>query len=234
MSTTSPCAIFNSARDSSAFLPVRLTDIWLSRSMIRGSLPVNLIITKVMNRKSFLLGLSAAGVVPFVSGHSLVHTLDSEAGTPVMLAPDLNNSYWYIGTLISILLSAKDTGGAFSLMHGYEIQGLEPPPHIHTREDESFYILEGEIIYTAGDRLLKATRGSWVFLPRNIEHSFRVITPRAEVLIHLSPGGFEKYFIEMSEPAAELVIPPMPQGPPDVRRIVETASRYGIRFPGIQ
>ncbi|NLD64388.1 MAG: cupin domain-containing protein [Bacteroidales bacterium] len=186
-----------------------------------------------MNRKSFLLGLSAAGIVPFVSGHSLLRNIDSETGTPVMLAPDLNNSYWYIGTLISILLSAKDTGGAFSLLHGYEIQGLEPPPHIHTQEDESFYILDGEITYTAGGKVMKATRGSWVFLPRNIEHSFRVMTPRAEVLIHLSPGGFEEYFIEMSDPAAELVIPPMPQGPPDVRRIVETASRYGIRFPGL-
>lgn len=187
-----------------------------------------------MNRKSFLLGLSAAGIVPFVSGHSLLHSMDSDADAPVLLAPDLNNSYWYIGTLISILLSSEDTGGAFSLIHGYEIQGLEPPPHIHTHEDESFYILDGEITYTAGDKLLKATRGSWVYLPRNIEHSFRVITSRAEVLIHLSPGGFEKYFIEMSEPASALVIPPMPQGPPDVRRIVETASRYGIRFPGIK
>jgi len=50
-------------------------------------------------------------------------------------------------------------------------------------------------------------------------------------LIHLSPGGFEDYFIEMSEPAKEMVIPPRPQGPPDVQRIIETASKYGIIFP---
>lgn len=179
------------------------------------------------------MGLSAAGVAPFALGFSTPHKVDSEAGLPDMLAPDLNNSYWYIGHLISVLLSGKDTGGAFSLIHGYEIKGLEPPPHIHSREDESFYLLEGEITYKAGDKVMKAGKGNWVFLPRGIQHSFQVITEQAEVLIHLSPGGFENYFIEMSEPARELIIPPRPQGPPDVKRIIETASRYGISFPDL-
>jgi len=66
---------------------------------------------------------------------------------PKMAAPELNNSLWYIGHLMSILISSKDTGGAFSLIHGFEVKGLEPPPHTHTREDESFYLLNGEIDY---------------------------------------------------------------------------------------
>ena len=179
------------------------------------------------------MGLSAAGVAPFVMGFNSPHKADYETGLPEILAPGLNNSYWYIGHLISVLLSVKDTGGAFSLIHGFEIKGLEPPPHIHTREDESFYLLDGEITYKAGDKVMNARKGNWVFLPRGIQHSFQVITDQAEVLMHLSPGGFEDYFIEMSEPARELVIPPRPQGPPDVRRIIETASRYGIIFPDL-
>ena len=147
----------------------------------------------VMNRKSFLMGLSAAGVAPFVMGFDSLHKADYEAGLPEILAPDLSNSYWYIGHLISVLLSAKDTGGAFSLIHGYEIKGLEPPPHTHTREDESFYLLDGEITYKAGDKVMHAGKGNWVFLPRGIQHSFQVITEKAEVLMHLSPGGFEDY-----------------------------------------
>ena len=186
-----------------------------------------------MNRKSFLMGLSAAGIAPFAMGFDTVRNSDGDAGIPLMMRPELKNSYWYIGHLMSILLSGKETGGSFALMHGYEIKGLEPPPHIHTREDESFYLLDGEITYTAGNDVFKAKKGSWVFLPRGIQHSFQVITDQAEVLIHLSPGGFENYFVEMSEPAPELVIPPMPQGPPDVKRIVETASKYGVRFPGL-
>jgi quercetin dioxygenase-like cupin family protein len=186
-----------------------------------------------MNRKSFLMGLSAAGIAPLAMGFKGIGTAVTDAGTPQMLIPELKNSYWYIGHLISILLSGKDTGGSFALIHGYEIKGLEPPPHIHTREDESFFLLDGEIDYTAGDEVFRARKGNWVFLPRGIQHSFRVVTDRAEVLIHLSPGGFENYFIEMSQPAPEMIIPPRPQGPPDVRRIIETASKYGVRFPGL-
>lgn len=187
-----------------------------------------------MNRKSFLLGLTAAGIAPLAWGLDSPRTSSVPGdGIPQMASPELRNSYWYIGHLMSILISSKDSGGSFSLIHGYEIKGLEPPPHIHTREDESFYLLDGEITYTAGDNVFKAEKGNWVFLPRGIQHSFQVNTDQAEVLIHLSPGGFENYFIEMSEPARELVIPPRPQGPPDVKRIVEIASKYGIKFPGL-
>jgi len=189
-----------------------------------------------MNRKSFLMGLSAAGIAPLTMGFGGLSTSAASAasaGAPQMLVPELKNSYWYIGHLMSILLSAKDTGGAFALIHGFEIKGLEPPPHIHTLEDESFYLLDGEINYTAGNELFRARKGNWVFLPKGIQHSFQVVTDQAEVLIHLSPGGFENYFIEMSEPAPEMVIPPRPKGPPDIKRIIETASKYGVRFPGL-
>jgi len=182
------------------------------------------------------MGLSAAGIAPLTMGFGGLSTSAASAasaGAPQMLVPELKNSYWYIGHLMSILLSAKDTGGAFALIHGFEIKGLEPPPHIHTLEDESFYLLDGEINYTAGNELFRARKGNWVFLPKGIQHSFQVVTDQAEVLIHLSPGGFENYFIEMSEPAPEMVIPTRPQGPPDVKRIIETASKYGIRFPGL-
>jgi len=186
-----------------------------------------------MKRKSFLMGLSAISVAPLVLGADNIRNVTPGTVIPKMMAPELGNSYWYIGHLMSILLSGKDTGGAFALIHGFEIKGLEPPPHTHSREDESFYLLEGEIIYKAGDMVMNAKKGNWVFLPRGIQHSFQVVSDQAEVLIHLSPAGFENYFVEMSEPAVELVIPPRPQGPPDVKRIIETASKYGVSFPGL-
>lgn len=149
----------------------------------------------------------------------------------ILASPTLSNSYWYIGHLISILISSNDTQGAFSVIHGYEIQGLEPPPHIHTQEEESFYLLDGEMEFTIGDELHRVSKGDWIMLPRNIPHTFRVISEKAEVIIHLCPGGFEEYFIAMSEPAGALEIPPRPQGPPNIQKLVETASRYGIVFP---
>jgi quercetin dioxygenase-like cupin family protein len=186
-----------------------------------------------MNRKDFLSRLPAMGILPFMAGQASFTESETGKVAPKMDHPEIKNSYWYIGHLMSIPVSGEDTNGSFSLIHGYEIKGLEPPPHIHTREDESFYLLDGEINYTVGNETFNARRGDWIFLPRNIVHSFQVQTDKAEVLIHLSPGGFEEYFKEMSEPAQALVIPPHPQGPPDVKRIVETAARYGVKFPGL-
>lgn len=186
-----------------------------------------------MDRKDFIFSLPAIGIMPFATGFNLPAEATSGIIAPKMIGPELKNSYWYIGHLMSILISSSDTNGSFSLIHGFEIKGLEPPPHTHTKEDESFYILDGEINYTADKEVFHAKRGDWVFLPRNIQHSFKVQTDQAEVLIHLSPGGFEEYFKEMSEPAKALIIPPRPQGPPDVKRIIETASKYGIKFPDL-
>lgn len=183
-----------------------------------------------MKRKEFIQSAAILGALPLISwSNNLKIELDNVE--PVLSSPNLNNSYWYIGHLVSIIISNKQTNGAFSLIHGYEIQGLEPPPHTHTKEDESFYLISGEIEFTVGKKVLNAKAGDWVFLPRNVKHSFRVKSEKSEVLIHLSPGGFEDYFIEMSEPAKEMVIPPRPDGPPDVQKIIETASKYGVEFP---
>ena len=186
-----------------------------------------------MNRKDFLSRFPAIGFIPFAAGFASFGETETGKVPPIMNSPELKNSYWYIGHLMSILISSKDTNGSFSLIHGYEIKGLEPPPHIHTKEDESFYILDGEINYTVDKEVFNAKRGDWIFLPRNIQHSFQVQSDQAEVLIQLSPGGFEEYFKEMSEPAKALIIPPRPQGPPDVKRIIATASKYGVKFPGL-
>lgn len=189
-----------------------------------------------MDRKKFLkTGGLAVGLMPFVAMCDKPETASVNAAAtnilPKMASPNLNNSYWYRGHLMSVLISAKDTNGAFSLTHGFEIQGLEPPPHTHTREDESFYVMQGEMNFFVGDKTFNAKTGDWVFLPRNIQHTFQVVTPTAEVLINLTPGGFENFFIEMSEPAQALVIPPKPAGPPDVQKIIEISSKYGIKYP---
>ncbi len=154
----------------------------------------------------------------------------------VLLSPQLvyqhkENSYWYIGHLMSLLVNSKQTGGRYSLLRATERRGLEPPPHTHTKEDETFLILDGEVTYTVGNQTFEAKKGDTMFLPRNIQHSFKIKTEKLETMILLTPGGFENYFLEMSEPAAEVQLPPMPKGPPDVARIIATASKYGIKFP---
>lgn len=151
--------------------------------------------------------------------------------TPVLAKRSKENSRWYIGHLISLLLTSKETNGAYALLRATERRGLEPPPHTHTKEDECFLILEGEVLYTVGNQTFNAKEGDVMLLPKNIQHSFKIQTEKLETLIMLSPGGFEHYFVEMSMPAEELQLPPIPQGPPDIAKLIAIASKYGIKFP---
>lgn len=185
----------------------------------------------MISRKDFLGYSGLLGTSLLLPGNSFCNTPTHASLQPLLARPRLANSYWYIGHLISVLFKSEDTGGLFSLLRVTEVKGLEPPPHTHTREDETFLLVDGEIEFTVGQQSYHASAGDAMFLPRNIQHSFKVLTNKSEVLMLLSPGGFEKYFIEMSEPAPELREPPVPAGPPDVAKIITTASRYGIKFP---
>src|SRR5947209_19450059 len=84
----------------------------------------------------------------------------------------LEQSIWYSGWLFTFLATGQETQGQFALMECSARKGNVPPPHIHHREDEVFYVLEGEMTFSVGDRTIKATPGTMVFLPRDVVHSF--------------------------------------------------------------
>lgn len=180
-------------------------------------------------RRTFLQTMGILG--------SLLMGYETQANTgkegplkPLLTSGNKENSYWYIGHLMSLLLISGQTGGRYALLHATERRGLEPPPHTHTKEDETFLILKGAVIYTAGDQTFSAKAGDVMFLPRNIQHSFKIQTETLETLMLLTPGGFENYFIEMGVPAGEFRLPPVPEGPPDIPKLIATASKYGISF----
>ncbi len=185
----------------------------------------------MLNRRSFLksTGGFSSLLLPALSLSKF--NMIAANDQPLLTKPSLKNSYWYIGHLLSVLLRSADTNGLFSLLKMTEIKGLEPPPHTHTREDEIFLLLDGEVEFSVENGTYHAVAGDTMFLPRNIQHSFKVLTTRAEVLILLTPGGFEQYFIEMSDPAPEMKQAPLPSGPPDIARLIATAAKYGIKFP---
>lgn len=139
-------------------------------------------------------------------------------------------SYWSMGMLVTWLAEGKDTDGSFALAEGVVPRGAEPPPHIHTREDEAFYILEGEMSLRVGGQTIEAKPGDLVYLPRGIEHSFELKTPTARALFFITPAGLEEAFKQLSEPAQGLTLPPPPEEPPDVERIVTIFEAYGNKF----
>ena len=85
--------------------------------------------------------------------------------------------------------------------------GTEPPPHVHTREDELFYVLEGEFDVYVGKEAFKVKAGECVFLPRFKPHAFVIRSPRLHVLALFTPAGLEEAFRGMSTPAQRLELP---------------------------
>lgn len=127
------------------------------------------------------------------------------------------------GASMTYKVTAEDTGGAYSLAmettppHG----GL--PLHIHHREDEAMYILEGEYEIQCGDRVFRAIPGTFAFLPKNIPNRYQNLgdTP-GKFLYITSPGGFEKLMEQMNSI--------MSSEPPDMQKVQEAGQRYGIEF----
>jgi mannose-6-phosphate isomerase-like protein (cupin superfamily) len=137
-------------------------------------------------------------------------------------------AYWVVGDLYTILASGEDTGGAYALIHALVPPGGGPPPHIHSREDEAFYVLEGELSIHADGKDSHATPGMWVTLAKGSLHSFRnTSTTTAKMLILVTPSGLENYFAEVGQEATDRSAPPPP---PDIEKLLAVAPRYGIEL----
>lgn len=132
---------------------------------------------------------------------------------------------WFLGTLVTILATGKDTSEAYGLIEQLAPPGFGPPPHSHADTDEQFYILEGDWIFFSGDRQFSAGPGSFVYFPRGEVHAFRLQSTEPGRLLQLNtPAGFEHFFVEMGEPAAEAVLPP--PAPPDADKMLTMAAKY--------
>ncbi len=128
------------------------------------------------------------------------------------------------GDQMILHLSAKDTGGLFSMWTNVTPPGGGPPPHRHEREDEWFWPLSGEAEFLKDGEWIKVPAKTAVFMPRGSMHSFR--NPNDEplrMLIQTMPGGFDEFFTECSMEFAQ-------EGPPNMEKIVEISARYGIFY----
>jgi quercetin dioxygenase-like cupin family protein len=137
----------------------------------------------------------------------------------------------WLGELTIMHVTGKDTGGRFSMVELYATKEGEVPWHIHHREDEGFYVLEGEMTIYVGEKVMKAKPGDFVFAPKDVPHRYTVDTPGfARVLMTFSPAGFEDFIRETSEPAASLTPPPPQAIAMDMEELMQVAARYGAEF----
>ena len=140
------------------------------------------------------------------------------------LEPDEGTAALIPGTPMTHKLASADTGGNMSVIE-LTLEGAGPPPHIHHGEDEAFYVLEGEVNFQVGERIVKATEGSFVFGPKDIPHSFAIAGERpAKVLVMFSPAGIEELFLEV-------MAPPEPKSKPEyIAKIKALAPKYNLEL----
>jgi len=137
-------------------------------------------------------------------------------------------AFRFLGIPTLMRATAETTNGAFGLMEHWEMPvGFASPYHTHHREDESFYVLEGEIAFVCGGKWLRAGAGAFVHGPREIPHGFKVTGDSpARMLLICSPGGFEQFVLEQTTPIAE------PPSAPDMARLMTLAAKHGIDIHG--
>jgi quercetin dioxygenase-like cupin family protein len=134
-----------------------------------------------------------------------------------------------------IKATAADTGGQMTIVEVTEPPGMEAPLHVHHREDEAFWILEGDVTLEVGDTTIKAHAGDYAFGPRDIPHRYTVGKSGCRMLFILTPGGFEDLIREMADPAPSHTLPPPSDEELDEEQLAALqaiAARYGGEILG--
>ena len=147
----------------------------------------------------------------------------------LFVAPDEGESLGVVGTTTTILADGARTGGAYALVEALMPVGDGPPPHLHRREAEAFYVIAGEVIVQAGGRVIRAAAGSCLHVPPGVVHTFRNEGPAAaRLLVVISPAGFEGFFRRVGVPlAARHDAAPTPDAA-HIRAVMENAAAFDM------
>ena len=141
------------------------------------------------------------------------------------------DALWFLGCLYEMKATGEQTGGSLSAAEvTVPAKSMGSPPHVHEM-DEAAYILEGSMTYHIGDKTVDAAAGSFFFFPKGQMEWFENTSDKpARMLIMYVPGGFERFFLELAEPAKARTLPPPMQGPPDMAKLTAVAKKYGTEL----
>ncbi|MDP8905743.1 MAG: cupin domain-containing protein [Chloroflexota bacterium] len=137
---------------------------------------------------------------------------------------------WWQGALFSIKARRETTGGALGLVEASFWEGMATPFHTHHREDEAFYVLDGQIRFRRGDDHFTAGPGDFVFGPRAVPHCFKVLDGGARALVLVTPAGFEHMFLEGGIPVSDPAAAPAREY--DLEHVARLAHAYGMEVVG--
>ena len=149
---------------------------------------------------------------------------------PMITKGDGAEARWWFANLTKITVTADDTDGQLSIVEVTEPAGTEAPLHVHHREDEGFYILEGEVTLYVGDETIEASAGDFAWGPRDIPHRYTVGPNGVRMLFICTPGGFEGLVRDMSVPAESRTLPPPSDEEPDMEMVAAVARKHGAEL----
>jgi quercetin dioxygenase-like cupin family protein len=163
--------------------------------------------------------------------HQRMTTLHSTTATAgYATAEGEGERLWIVGDTMTLKATGESTGGQLVLLENLTAPGGGPPPHVHTREDEFFHVLDGTFEIRIGDDVHRAGPGGFAYVPRGTLHNFRNVadTP-SRILIGFTPAGMEGFFREAGRPALDDG-PAPPSDADEIARTMAAAPRYGLEL----
>jgi quercetin dioxygenase-like cupin family protein len=151
---------------------------------------------------------------------------------PIALRRGEGDARWFLGGLSTIKASAETTAGRVAVTENWAPRGHGSPLHVHRAEDEWFYVLSGELTFWIDGQVTIAGAGSFVYGPRGVPHTFTVTSDEARFLLVVEPAGFERFLVELSEPAQASSLPPASVEPPAPEAMMAAAAEHGIEILG--
>ena len=157
--------------------------------------------------------------------------MEEKDRSTTQVRPGEGRSLWVLEELVTRKVASEQTGGAYSLFEVVSHPQCGPPPHIQHREDEAFYVLEGEYEFLVEGRTLRMPAGSLLYVPKGNLHAYRNVGEgTGKMLVSQTPGGLhERFFEDLGKPAGDTSTPG-PEEPPNVQRVVTIAAKYGIEI----
>jgi quercetin dioxygenase-like cupin family protein len=150
---------------------------------------------------------------------------------PIINASPKGRTIAVVGDVYRFLATGEDTNGKYALWEAFMSPGGGPPPHVHSREEEGFYVLEGEITFTINGERVVATAGMFANMPVGTPHSFKNESNKpAKMLISVAPAGLEKMFFEVGVPVPQGATTAPPPTKEETEKLLAVAPGYGIEI----
>ncbi len=151
---------------------------------------------------------------------------------PIHGTPNDQNTYHFMQEKSTILVSGEQTNGEYCVVKVQEPPKMGPPPHVHDREDEMFYITSGSFTFFVGDEVIEAKAGDYVHAPRGIKHHFVAGNEVSEMFVTASPAGFDSFLRDLGKPVSKDADLPeaVPPTPEQMKELMKVAEGYGMKF----